>query len=62
MVGQYVGWSLNNMMGIGLDLPKSFWKRICDQNYEFTLDDLDEVDSYRCQMLKTILDSSQTHD
>ena len=54
MVGQYIGWSLNNMMGIGLDLPKSFWARICDQNYKFTLDDLDEVDSYRCQMLKTI--------
>ena len=27
------------MQGIGLDLPKSFWKRICDRNYKFKIDD-----------------------
>ena len=54
MVGQYIGWSLNNMMGIGLDLPKSFWKRLSNQNYEFGLVDLQEVDNYRYEMLKAI--------
>ena len=33
------------MQGIGLDLPKSFWKRICDRNYKFKIDDLDEIDN-----------------
>ena len=62
MVGQYIGWSLNNMMGIGLDLPKSFWKRLSNQNYEFSLVDLEEVDTYRYEMLKAILDGSQNQD
>ena len=27
-------------------------KRICDRSYEFTLEDLDELDSFRYSMLK----------
>ena len=56
MVAGFLGWSLNNLQGIGLDLPTSFWKRICDRNYRFTLDDLDELDSFRHSMLKQILE------
>ena len=62
MVGQYIGWSLNNMMGIGLDLPKSLCKRLRNQNYEFSLVDLEEVDTYRYEMLKAISDSSKNQD
>ena len=50
------------MMGIGLDLPKSFWKRLSNQNYEFSLVDLEEVDTYRYEMLKAIQHRSQNHD
>ena len=50
------------MMGIGLDLPKSFWKRLSNQNYEFSLVDLEEVDTYRYEMLKAIKNSSQNND
>ena len=56
MFGQFLGWSLNCIGGMALDLPDSFWKRVCDNEYTLTLDDLESLDSFRHGMLKQMLE------
>ena len=55
-LGYFLGWSLRNMGGLAIDLPIAFWRRICkgSQAYVYTLEDLQEMDLFRAEMLKQI--------
>jgi len=52
MFGQFLGWSLNNIGGMSLDLPSYFWKRVCNPKYTITLEDLESIDSIRHGLLQ----------
>lgn len=55
--GYFLGWSLRTMGGLGLELPPCFWSRICGgPNYIYTLEDLKQMDKYRYDDLKRLID------
>ena len=50
--GYFLGWSLRNLGGLGIDLPLAFWKRVCGGlTYCYTMEDLESMDVYRFNML-----------
>ena len=64
--GYFLGWSLRNMGGLAIDLPLTFWRRVCHGlDYVYTIEDLREMDLFRADMLSQILNHAlelQTED
>ena len=62
-LGYFLGWSLRNMGGLGIDLPSAFWKRVCGgPNYIYSLEDLKSMDKFRYTTLKQIKESADSLD
>ena len=59
--GYFLGWSLRSMGGLGIDLPPSFWNRICGgPTYVYTMDDLRSMDIYRYDTLIQLQNATKT--
>lgn len=52
MFGNFLGFTLRTKHAMNFHFPPFFWKRLL--NEEVTLDDLEGVDAFSCQILKDI--------
>jgi hypothetical protein len=51
-LGYFIGWSLRNICGLGIDLVPSFWRRLCGgPDYTYTMEDLHAMDYIRYEGL-----------
>ena len=61
--GYMLGWSLNTFGCLGIDLPLSFWNRVCGgYNYVYSLEDLRSLDVYRRKLLDQLFDAKMMSD
>lgn len=58
--GYFLGWSLNTFGCLGIDLPLTFWERVCGGlNYVYSLENLKYLDKYRYDDLERLIDNAK---
>ena len=61
-LGYFIGWSLRNICGLGIDIVPSFWRRLCGgPTYVYTMEDLHCMDHILYGGLNQIKEAAETY-